>query len=227
MGIFRHKKQLRSNLSPEDLAKTQVLNLSDVEKVANYEKTISKKPAMMVGTIGLFAIAIGLLYTPIYNMINTTVEEPQIRQRVEEKVVTPKEDLEKVVCTLNMENAPDGTDSSVVVNLTFKDKVLQSYVRTYNDAANKNHPENQAAITQLMKDFQAFEKYEMAEGYKIKTDPLGSGFTVVTTVDFTKLDMTKLNPIFGVHKYAKVDHTKDTTKDQALQFYKDLNYKCN
>ncbi len=227
MGIFRHKKQLRSNLSPEDLAKTQVLNLSDVEKVANYEKTISKKPAMMVGTIGLFAIAIGLLYTPIYNMINTTVEEPQIRQRQEEKVVTPKEDIEKVVCTLKTENAPDGTDSSVVVNLSFKEKVLQGYVRTYNNAPNANHPEVQESVTKLMNDFKAFEQYEMAEGYKIKTDQIGNGFTVVTTIDFTKLDMTKLNTIFGVHPYARVDHNKNTTKEEALKFYTDLNYKCN
>ena len=226
MGIFRHKKQLRSNLSPDELAKTQVLNLSDVEKVANYEKTISKKPAMIVGTIGLFSIAIGLLYNPIYNMINTRVEEPQIKQRVEEKVVTPKEDVENITCTLNMNNASDGTDSSVVVNLNFKDKILQSYVRTYTDAPNKAHPEVQASVTKLMNDFKAFETYEMAEGYKIKTDALGNGFTVVTTVDFTKLDTTKLNPIFGVHKYAKVDHTKDTTKDAAIKFYTDQNYKC-
>ena len=66
----------------------------------------------------------------------------------------------------------------------------------------------------------------MAEGYKIKTDQLGNGFTVVTTVDFTKLDITKLNKIFGVHKYASVDHTKDTTKDEALKFYTDLKYIC-
>ena len=28
------------------------------------------------------------------------------------------------------------------------------------------------------------------------------------------------------HKYAKVDHTKDTTKDTAIKFYTDQNYKC-
>ena len=228
MGMFRHsKKQLRSNLSPEDLAKTQVLNLTDVEQVAKYEKTISKKPAMLVGTIGLFAIALGLLYNPVYNMINKKVEEPTIKHRVEEKVVVPKTDEENITCTLNMNNASDGTDSNVVVNLKFKEKVLQGYVRTYTDAPNKNHPEVQAAVTKLMNDFKAFEKYEMSPGYNIKTEALGQGFTVVTTVDFTKLDITKLNTIFGVHKYAKVDHTKDTTKEEALKFYQDLNYKCN
>ncbi len=226
MGIFRHKKQLRSNLSPEDLAKTQVINLKDVEAAAKYEKTISKKPAMIVGTIGLFAIAIGLLYNPIYNMINTRVEEPSIKQRVQEKVVTPKDDVENITCTLNMNNASDGTDSSVVVNLRFKEKILQGYVRTYTDSPNKSHPEVQASVTKLMNDFKAFEKYDMAEGYKIKTDQLGNGFTVVTTVDFTKLDITKLNKIFGVHKYARVDHTKDTKKDEALKFYTDLKYIC-
>ncbi len=227
MGIFRHKKQLRSNLSPEDLAKTQVLNLSDVEKVANYEKTISKKPAMLVGTIGLFIVAMGLLYTPVNNMINTRVEEPQVRHRIDENAIKSKENIDKLVCTLNMPNAANGTDSSVVVNLSFKNNVLQNYVRTYNDAPNKDHPEVQPAITQLMKDFQAFEQYEMTPGYKIKTDQLGNGFTVVTTVDFTKLDVTKLNPIFGVHPYAKLDHTSTTTKVQAEAFYKNLNYKCN
>ena len=225
MGIFRHKKQLRSNLSPEELAKTQVLNLSDVERVANYEKAVSKKPAIIVGTLGLFSIALGLLYNPVYDMINKKVEEP-VKQRVEEKII-PKEVAENITCTLNMPNNADGTDYSVVVNLKYKENVLQGYVRTYTKSPNEAHPEAQEAVTKSMNDYKALEANPMEPGYILKTNALGNGFTVVTTVDFDKLDLTKLNPVFGNNPYTKVEHNKNTPKESAIKYYKDLKYTCN
>ena len=49
MGLGKKKQQ---KISTEELAKTQVLNLDDVQKLAKYEKIISKKPALIVALVG-------------------------------------------------------------------------------------------------------------------------------------------------------------------------------
>ena len=44
------KKQSNNDqqMSREELTRTQVLNLSDFERVAKYEKSVSKKPAIFL-----------------------------------------------------------------------------------------------------------------------------------------------------------------------------------
>lgn len=52
-------------LAKEELTKTQVLNLSELERVANYEKRTSKKPAAILATLGVMCITLGLSYNNI------------------------------------------------------------------------------------------------------------------------------------------------------------------
>ena len=58
-------QQSGSQVSQEELAKTQVLNLNDVKALAKYEKKISKKPAILFAIAGLLSISLGFAYPNI------------------------------------------------------------------------------------------------------------------------------------------------------------------
>ena len=59
-----------SQISQEELMKTQVLNLQDVEEAARYEKATSKKPAILVAVIGFFAIFLGTSLPFVNSLMN-------------------------------------------------------------------------------------------------------------------------------------------------------------
>ena len=77
-----------SKMSAEKLAKTQVLNLNDVEQLATYEKSISKKPAIILGAIGLFAVSVGLIYPKINTLLGQEEKNNTVYNRVEDKEQT-------------------------------------------------------------------------------------------------------------------------------------------
>ena len=57
-------------VSQEELAKTQVLNLTDVQEIANYEKKTSKRPAALFAFAGILAITLGISYPNIMTAID-------------------------------------------------------------------------------------------------------------------------------------------------------------
>ena len=52
-----------------ELTKTLVLNFNEVEDIAKFEKKTSKKPAIIIAIIGLFAIFTGVVYPSVYSMV--------------------------------------------------------------------------------------------------------------------------------------------------------------
>ena len=61
-------------LAKEELTRTQVLNLTELEQVANYEKKISKKPALVLAILGIMCITIGLSYNSV---LSAFIKSPQ------------------------------------------------------------------------------------------------------------------------------------------------------
>ena len=53
-------RRKKSNEELEELTRTQVLNLQELEKAAKYEKKTSKKPAAVLAILGVFSISLGL-----------------------------------------------------------------------------------------------------------------------------------------------------------------------
>ena len=52
-------------VSQEELAKTQVLNLTDVQEIANFEKKTSKRPAVLFAIAGILAITLAISCTSV------------------------------------------------------------------------------------------------------------------------------------------------------------------
>ena len=73
---MRHRK---SKEELEELTRTQVLNLQELEKAAKYEKRTSKKPAAVLAVIGVFSISLGLCYPSVNNMLSSrSVEDKPV-----------------------------------------------------------------------------------------------------------------------------------------------------
>ena len=52
---------IQQPMTQEELQRTQVLNLQEVEKVAKIEKSTSKKPALFFALLGILSITLGML----------------------------------------------------------------------------------------------------------------------------------------------------------------------
>ena len=83
-------KSSAQEMTREELTRTQVLNLSDFEQVAKYEKSTSKRPAIFLAILGVICIISGFSYTPIMNIVieKITPPAPVISKRVTDSNLT-------------------------------------------------------------------------------------------------------------------------------------------
>ena len=98
-----------SQISQEELMKTQVLNLQDVEEAARYEKATSKKPAILVAVIGFFAIFLGTSLPFVNSLMNQKDTSLKTDKTIEKKQILNTES--NLNCTYTSLNNPDGTDT--------------------------------------------------------------------------------------------------------------------
>lgn len=237
------KNSLRSQsptLTPEELAKTQVLNLSDVEKVANYEKATSKKPAMLLAIIGVMFVSIGLLYPSVRTMMSsdsvekkTTEEkinkndsvltdESTSQARVEEEVIPTK-----VTCKISNPGNPDGTDTSLVVNLNFENNKLKSFSKHYAASATVGNPTGTTTIQNLINGYRYFETVPI-EGYQISTIPTetGNGFFVNINVDLKTFNPQTLPTTHLYNDLTNVTYLVDTDQTTLVTQMTTNGYIC-
>lgn len=222
----QEKKQQR--LLKEELTKTQVLNLKDLEKVANYEKKTSKKPAILLAVLGAFLIASGAAYVPIMDILN---REPIIEKAVVSKKTLPEpvNDAklnEGLICTYNVLNASNGTDMKMVINLHFTDGKLTSYDKIM-DILPSVGKEAEGIVT-IQNLLSAYQNYEQANilGYSIKSVSKGAGFETKVVVDLEKLDPTTLPSSYSDKAITRNDFVLNDTKEIALTRSKNLQYTC-
>ena len=70
-----------NKLSPEELQKTQVLNLKDVEEAVRIEKRTSKKPAIILGIVGITLLLFGSGFQIATALKEKKQEESVVEQR--------------------------------------------------------------------------------------------------------------------------------------------------
>ena len=125
----KNKSRRHPEMSDEELVRTQVLNLNEVKKVANYEKKTNRKPALVCAVLGILCITIGASY-PLAIEALAPVEIPKKTERV---------DL--TTDTFNFENG-DLKDYTRVITLnqtagkTNGKKQMASYEKVYKELSN-------------------------------------------------------------------------------------------
>ena len=68
-------KRQQKKIEREELTKTQVLNLLELEKVAKYERQTSKKPALILGILGVLFLISGFVYNPLVAAIKEVLKD--------------------------------------------------------------------------------------------------------------------------------------------------------
>lgn len=205
----RDKVQQRSQqMTQEELQKTQVLNLKDVEEAARFERITSKKPAIIVATIG----ALSIMFGATFGVVQTLTAEPTIKDNSnstteKRQVLTQTDSLN---CTISLLNNADGTDQIYNVVYTFKDNKLTNFVRTSSVAPT---PGSIVGVNSLTGFKAALPPFLMSlTGYESVVAPSGDGVIITTTVDYSKLDLSTFPDAQQTIPYTKIEYIAGTDK---------------
>lgn len=198
------------NMSQEELQKTQVLNLKDVEEAARYEKSISKKPAIIVAVIGALSIIFGTTFGVVQSLTSVPVSDND-STTVQKRETAVKTDT--LNCTYTIVNGTDGTDQIYNTVYTFENNGLTKFVRT----ASINPTPGSALGPNAIENYKvAFQQYLISmPGYEVVLTPAGTGIVSTTTVDYTKLDLTTFPEKQQETTYTIIDYVANTTKENV------------
>ena len=220
------KMTKEERIAREELTKTQVLNLNELEKVANYEKRTSKKPAKILAILGVMCITLGLSYNNIAAIFSTslTKEKDVYHKEVEENDVSP---VSTINCRYTNFASSEGYDMTVDMTLIFNNNTLKSYTKVMNvnptagqeALASTSVPHLKAAY------HQTFDHLQIP-GYQIVTNDKGSGFETIVSIDLATLDSTMLNAYHALNVVTKVEFALDDTKEAVITKGKSLGYTC-
>ena len=201
------KKQSKTKEEIEELQRTQVLNLKDVEETVRFEKSISKKPAMIIAIIGAIFLTLGSTLQIAKTMKKSV--EPKVEKRVISK---EKQTVAPVIleCQSIQMNNPDGTNITYTINYTFNNYKLTSFTKKYSIAAIEGNQVGLQTIQQYIVGYQDF--MNPVNGYTISVTPNETQtiLTAVVSADLEKIDMTTFPEMQKNHISTSIDYQKDT-----------------
>lgn len=208
-------------LTQEELQKTQVLNLKDVQETVRYEKKTSKKPAFIMGLIGLLSISIGTTFT-VMQKVSTTQKEPE---KVEKRKTEVKKPVpSQVNCTFTEMAKEDGTDTTLNIQYEFMDNKLQQATKTYTVNVIEGNETGKTTLQDYITAYQNF--MNNTDGYEITVTPTETNLVTVVKIDYTKLNMQSLAEIQNTHVSTSVPYTKNMEKTSVENDMKTKGYIC-
>lgn len=212
-------------LTPEELQKTQVLNLQELEETIKFEKKTSKKPALIVSILGIISIVFGSSYLAIQTL-STKKETSNVQKKeVKENVVDKKLTTSKLACEKIELNHPDGTDTDFTINYTFDKDKLTAFTKKLIITQTAGNAQGLATVESYKLAYQSF--LNPTKGYQITVAPKDTtGLIVTVQVDFEKLDIAALNPTQATHFSTSIDYPKDTDKKTIQTALVSQGYTC-
>lgn len=205
-----------SGMTQEELQRTQVLNLKDVEEAVRIEKSTSKKPAIIVAALGVFSILFGTAFPAVQTLATRQVNNDDTKARVEKKrAVNPDTALN---CTYTKLNNTDGTDTILNANFTFNYDKLVKVEKTFTINPTVGNPLGPTTIQAYITGYQPFLAEQIA-GYQMSAVPTGGGLIVKSLVDLTVFNPATLPALHQGNIATKVEYQVNTEKEVI---YKDL-----
>lgn len=201
-----------------DLAKTQVLNLNELEDVANYEVKTSKRPVIMLALAGVFSIMMGLLYPKIMGAIDGSgSNDDTATETVVFKYI--------LSCDLESSNSNDGINLNSSIDFNFENSSLVSYTKKVSVVPIAGNTVGVSNVSLYYNTFKSLEKSNV-DGYKISTDGSESSFNSVIEVDFNKLDKKNLSSSYSSNYITSVNYDKGQLVDDVKKQVELSGYKC-
>lgn len=211
-------------LTPEELQKTQVLNLQELEETIRFEKRTSKKPAIIVAILGLASILAGSSFVAIQ-----ALSAPKETEKIQKKEVPATIDKKLTTSQLNCQkislNNPDGTDTDFQITYSFEKDKLTGFTKKYIIVPTAGNQQGPATVEFYKTAYQPF--LNPTKGYQITLSPKNTtGLEVDVQVDFEKLDITTVNPTQATHFSTSIDYQKGTDKKTIQTDMTTQGYTC-
>ena len=183
------KKQSKTKEEIEELQRTQVLNLKDVEETVRFEKSISKKPAMIIAIIGAIFLTLGSTL-----QIAKTMKK-SVEPKVEKREISKEKEIQTVApvileCQNVQTNNPEGTNATFTIDYTFSNYKLTSFTKKYVLEVIEGNQIGPQTIQQYIVGYSDF--MNPVHGYSISVTPneTQTVLTAVVSADLEKIDMT-------------------------------------
>lgn len=216
-------RRKKTNEELEELTRTQVLNLQELEKAAKYEKRTSKKPAVVFAILGVFSISLGLCYPSVNTMLNSrsvdnkTVVSESRQEEVENDITTNPLIL---TCTLSQTNPTDATLVNTVYNFKFLETGTLGYYEKVMDIS-VSTPVAQTPVSIVTLDTSLANLVQTPiTGYLLEKTPKASvtpnvvdGYNAKLAVDFTQFNPVTLTTLHTTNTFANVEFNSQDTKD--------------
>lgn len=223
------KQQVK--LDPEELARTQVLNLEELRQVAKYERKVSKKPAIICAIIGAFMIMVGAGsqgYIMLSQRNMTPTKQSNISERKVEEEKEPEKVIQALTCSIQSLNNVNGTNTESHFTFAFEDDKLQSETKIFIVDMVAGNAMGQSSMQNLYTAYKAYEGTNgTVEGYNVLTAPRENyGFSVTTQIDLTKLDRSKISSNIQANPQLKVDFPLNSTLETVRGGAESSGYTC-
>ncbi len=210
-------------LTQQDLQKTQVLNLKEVEEAARFEKLTSKKPAIIVAIIGALLLTFGTTFQITQSM-------SRAEKKVEKRKETPVEVVPKntaLVCELISNHPENGTSEIYSVTFEFDDQGLTRETKVSTVSATSGSELGSATVKGLEEGYKKF--LNPVPGYTIAVVPNNTYTQIVTTVDadLTKIDFMTFPEFQRTYYVTNVDYPLNTSKEVISTELQTAGFTCN
>ena len=234
MGRRKSKEEL------EELTRTQVLNLQELEKAANYEKRTSKKPAAVLAILGVFSISLGLCYPTVSNMLSSrdVKDTPAVSEQRQEEETTADASAQQanplaMTCTMSQTNPEDSTLVTTTYNFQFLDTgTIKYYEKIQEIKASTPVTQTPSSIVSLDTSLSNLMQTQI-NGYLLEKTPTASttpnvvdGYTAKMAVDFATFDPNTLTDLHRSNPLANVEFLSTDTKDIVQQRLVSGGYTC-
>lgn len=231
MNQQQGQQQLQSQqMTREELTKTQVLNLQELERVAKFERKTSKRPAVLFAIAGILSLTLGLSYNNIMMAVDsidfTNPAENTYRVDLDSQYdsATPVP-TKKVTCTLLQPTQVDGTDKSTTYELFFSEQKLQTYVKTLTVAPTVGNPNGALAVQNILTTYQQLASSEVA-GYKLTPETDNQSTKISVTIDLQDLDRGQLTYSHAANSFTNVEYNLDADEATIVAGLQASGYIC-
>lgn len=229
MNQTNNQVQQSSQVSQEELAKTQVLNLNDVKELARFERKTSKKPAIIFAIAGILSISLGFAYPNIMTALDNAPvakKETHNKNDIKDNDILNKVQANEQVCRYESGANGDGTQGTVTYTLQYNENnQLQNYtmVLTIDPLTG-----NAQGVTSTQAVYNSYKTVDVVplNGYTMVTSYTDTGMKSIATVDLTKLDKTTLSPAHMSNYFAQVPFNLGDSKETVANTLTPSNFKC-
>ena len=216
----------------DQLTRTQVLNINDVEQTAQQERhnTNIKKIGFFILIIAVILLTGGISYQMLG--IGVPEKETPAPKNTPEATNTPNAidtTPEVPYCRLEVLGDADGTDKIFTYTFNYEEDLLKGYTKNINITQVDGNNDGITTVDNYTNEYNSYTSTQF-NGYMLSVTPSNnnnlSAVQIEANVDLTVLDQSVLIEPFISNEYIKVDFQLDQAKADVSAQLQGLGYTC-